>query len=104
MVSKCDQIIGSSVTGIWYPHTPSSIDMLAFRRHTLMAVGYETAVCSTTQQYGIWRGLVAVVGRSAVVRALAAQASDLGSIPGGYLVLFHVHSPFQPVYVVSTSD
>ena len=46
--------------------------------------------------------LVAVDGRSSVVRALAAQASDLGSIPGGLPVLFHIPL-FQPVYVVSTS-
>ena len=58
-----------------------------------MAVGCETAVCSTTQQYGIWKGLVAVGGCSSVVRALAAQASDLGSIPGGLPVLFHI--PFS---------
>ena len=31
--------------------------------------------------------MVAVGG---VVRALAAQASDLGSIPGGFPVLFHI--------------
>ena len=71
-------------------------------RHTLMAVGCETAVCSTTQQYGMWKGLVAVGGRSSVVRALAAQASDLGSVHGGFPVLFHIPL-FQPVYVVSTS-
>ena len=45
---------------------------------------------TTTQQYGMWRGLVAVGGRSSVVGALAAQASDLGSIPGGFPVLFHI--------------
>ena len=55
-----------------------------------MAVGYES---STTQQYGMWRELVAVGGRSSVVRALAAQASDLGSIHGGFPVLFHI--PFS---------
>ena len=36
---------------------------------------------------------MAVGGRSSVVRALAAQASDLGSIPGGFPVLFHI--PFS---------
>ena len=41
--------------------------------------------------------MVAVGGRSSVVRALAAQASDLGSIPSGFPVriLFHAHSPFS---------
>ena len=36
-------------------------------------------------------GTGAVGGRSLVVRTLAAQASDLGSIPGG----FPAHSPFS---------
>ena len=53
---------------------------------------------STTQQYGMWRGLVAVGDRSSVARALAAQVSDLGSIPSSFPVLF-LHSPFQPVLV-----
>ena len=39
------------------------------------------------------RTQVVVGGRSSVVRALAAQASDLGSIPGGFPVLFHI--PFS---------
>ena len=38
-------------------------------------------------------------GLRSVVRALAAQASDLGSIPSGFAVLFHI-PPFQPVSVV----
>ena len=33
---------------------------------------------------------MAVGGRSSVVRALAAQASDLGLIPGGFSVIFHI--------------
>ena len=33
---------------------------------------------------------MAVGGRSSVVRALAAQASDLDSIPDGFPVLFHI--------------
>ena len=31
-------------------------------------------------------------GHRSVVRALAAQSSDLGSIPGKFLVLFHIPS------------
>ena len=42
---------------------------------------------------------MAVGGLRSVVRALAAQASDLGSIPSGFPVLFHIPS-FQPVSVV----
>ena len=42
------------------------------------------------EKNGMWRGLVAVGGRSSVVRALAAQASDLGSIPGIFPVLYHI--------------
>ena len=55
-----------------------------------MAVGCETAV----EQYhsAVWN-MEAVGGRSSVVRALAAQASDLGSIPGGSPVLFYI--PFS---------
>ena len=33
-----------------------------------------------------------VDGRSSVVRALAAEASDLGSIHGDFPVLFHIPS------------
>ena len=42
----------------------------------------------------MWRGLVAEGSRGSVVRALVAQASDLGSIPGSF-----PHSPFQPMLV-----
>ena len=43
---------------------------------------------------------MAVGGHSSVVRALAAQASDLGSIPGGFLVLFHI--PFSACVSINT--
>ena len=42
---------------------------------------------------------MAVGDRSSVVRTLMAQASDLGLIPNGFLVLFH--SPFQRVYSIT---
>ena len=63
-----------------------------------MAVRSETAV----EQYHLnstWvgcGGLVVVGGRSSVVRALAAQASDLGSIPDDFTIAFHI--PSWPVY------
>ena len=64
----------------------------------MMAVGYETAACIavyTTQQYGMWKELVAVSGRSSVVRA---PGFDSQRLPGSF-----PHSLFQPVYVVLTS-
>ena len=48
----------------------------------------------------MWKGLVAVGGRSSVVRALAAQASDLGSIPGSFPILFHI--PFSACVSINT--
>ena len=48
----------------------------------------------------LWRGLVAVGVCSSVVRALAAQASDLGSIPGEFPVLFHI--PFSACVSINT--
>ena len=59
-----------------------------------MAVGCGTAIEQLHDSI-VWNeeGLVAVGGLSSVVRALAAQASDLGSIPGGFPALFHI--PFS---------
>ena len=67
-----------------------------------LTMSYNYEYSYTILQYGIWRELVAVGGRSSVVRALAAQASDLGSIPGGFPARFFSTFPFQPV-LVSTS-
>ena len=58
-----------------------------------MAVGCETAVLQyhlTVLKWNVGR-LVVVGGRSSVVRALAAQASDLGSIPSDFLIFFTFH-------------
>ena len=58
--------------------------------HTDMAVGCKTAVHSTVRNV---EGLVAMGGRSSVVRELEAQARELGSIASGFPVLFHI--PFS---------
>ena len=91
LVTSCGLKMGHHWGNIWM----QDVRELVEASH-LECVGCETAVeqyYQDTQQYGMWKGLVAVGGRSSVVRALAAQASDLGSISGGFPVPFHI--PFS---------
>ena len=54
---------------------------------TAHAVGCETAV---EQYHSTVRNVEGTGGRGSVVRALAAQASNLDSIPGSFPILFHI--------------
>ena len=75
--------------------------------HTRTTISYACVGKDRQQAHAAARSTCtdAVGGRSSVVRALVAQASDLGLIPSGFPVLFYIPLfPFQSVYnIVSTS-